>query len=1450
MNSFLYRNIASNLFYSNNRNSLNKKPSPSPITKYMNYLESRYSSHSKNKTIDSSIYYIFKIVYEREFPNILIEKSKAFLQNVNKKTEEMILNNLSNSNDYLQIKKFIGIGKDKVLNYYNEEYSFLNEFYMNYKKKPTKFSYFQDNNMKHCNQKNNNYIYHKCNSNSYGNFISINKKDNGLYIICIKCKKCYKNTYINLYCNICKKEYFGTIYKNIDPKKNNPDLYLATWKNYHCGIFNNEIMKCIKCKNYFYYNIKTNKLICQNKNCNFNAKPEYIIWKCSKCSKDFHSQVKPYNPIEFKAFKKAVYYIILSRNKARPLNIIRCTNCQKIINLHNITFLHSRECKGELYQGKLFNKEIIACSKCKYTSYLEEFIWTCPLCRKIINDNDNNNHKETYDINVQYNSHTISNSNSIESLNHRVFHSKGNSRSKINTMKDFFKKEKEKEKDIGKDNINRKNDNLIKINKSDYKRDNIFLYNNRTSKLIKVRPVNTYLNDNFKTIQNYNEQKTTNIPYRNLKIDTKVEKNISNYSLSKYTLNINTYNSNSNSTCLTYSKKSLQNKDTKSFNDVIMNNRLSNSKNLKQCFGRIREDTSHNNDDDQRKKNSIVKIERKNITLSNSMDLEKAIFKKRNRFVIRKEMNDNKDKNKRFDKHEIKKNNNSKDNNNYISVRRYITNSFGNNIKEMYNNKNTQTNMKEYSGVRSKYSINKDIDKDKDKEKNKESNNSIYCITDSNIYTKDKTSKIGAFYIKSKITTKKNVNINENTKDEDKSKVNNIETNKEKIKSNSYQKDDKFSSNTKLSLYRRYKNNNNINNEEKFTNTESRLRYFSKNISNNKNNNNSNSMNRKNRLMFSNTIDNKNDNEESKNDNTKSNKTDLNSIKNLKIGSFNLNSTKKSLINISPGPKETEKNNKEIESESINKDNEKKINMPEIKKNETVSHFRLVKKKNVNFFINDKEKGVNKDDNNNQNNNPSDNPSDKNEKDIKSKKSIKNKSTFSKSLSILVKKNLDEYFDNVNDQSDSNRSKGKNGFLLNKSIKHNHTNGFREIRYNKKKDNENSKDSENCEESENRDDNENNNNYIDDRTNYIDLIDYGEEKDEINDFNIKRVLEHFGRRTSVVKILRDIGNEDNNKKKNIENLKNDHLVLEGLINHVNLMSSPEKIEILQQHSTIPIFNDDDYCYCKNIGEGSNANIYLVKDNKTDKEYALKKMVCQEFNDLVKIKKKLEIINELNHNNIMKVIKIQFKCLDFTTYAINAVMEKAITDWNNEIKERAKNKNYYTEKELINIAAQIISGLAFLQENNIAHRDIKPQNILVFPNNVYKIGDLGEMTENIKDFDNQFTLRGSESFLSPALKNGLKHNEKGVKHNVFKSDVFSLGYCFLYAISLDMDILEQARKCWGKNKNDEKIKIDIKKYIGENELSNEFIDFIGAMILEDEDQRKDFLQLRKDLEVLF
>ena len=48
-------------------------------------------------------------------------------------------------------------------------------------------------------------------------------------------------------------------------------------------------------------------------------------------------------------------------------------------------------------------------------------------------------------------------------------------------------------------------------------------------------------------------------------------------------------------------------------------------------------------------------------------------------------------------------------------------------------------------------------------------------------------------------------------------------------------------------------------------------------------------------------------------------------------------------------------------------------------------------------------------------------------------------------------------------------------------------------------------------------------------------------------------------------------------------------------------------------------------------------------------------------------------------------------------------------------------------------------------------------------------------------------------MSPALFNGLKYNKKNVVHNAYKSDVFSLGYCVLFAMSLNINILNEIRQ---------------------------------------------------------
>ena len=241
---------------------------------------------------------------------------------------------------------------------------------------------------------------------------------------------------------------------------------------------------------------------------------------------------------------------------------------------------------------------------------------------------------------------------------------------------------------------------------------------------------------------------------------------------------------------------------------------------------------------------------------------------------------------------------------------------------------------------------------------------------------------------------------------------------------------------------------------------------------------------------------------------------------------------------------------------------------------------------------------------------------------------------------------------------------------------------------------------------------------------------------------------------------------------------------------------------------------------------------------------MKKIICRDYNELIKQKNELQLIFSVKHENILRLQGIQFKYLDETTSAIYVLMELAQNDWSKEIKRRIIAKKYYKESELIHLLKQIIKGFLFLQDKNIAHRDIKPQNILLFPNNVYKIADFGE-AKFIKNIAEQSTLRGSELFMSPLLYKGYKFNQKNVLHNPFKSDVFSLGYCLLYAMCLNLKVLEEMRDLTSMKS----IVSNINKFIAKNKYSDKLINIIYRMIDPIEDTRFDFEDLSIELEKL-
>ena len=155
---------------------------------------------------------------------------------------------------------------------------------------------------------------------------------------------------------------------------------------------------------------------------------------------------------------------------------------------------------------------------------------------------------------------------------------------------------------------------------------------------------------------------------------------------------------------------------------------------------------------------------------------------------------------------------------------------------------------------------------------------------------------------------------------------------------------------------------------------------------------------------------------------------------------------------------------------------------------------------------------------------------------------------------------------------------------------------------------------------------------------------------------------------------------------------------------------------------------------------------------------------------------------------------------------------------------------------MDIFTHLIKTFSALQTNHFTHRDINPENIIMV-NGKLKICDFGNSKVLKKDGFIIQKVRGSELFMSPILFKGLHSNVQSIKHNAYKSDVFSLGMCFFLAASLTYDGLNTIREIYNMNI----IKKVLNKYLGKRYSIN-LIDLLLSMLEIDENKRPDFTQL--------
>ena len=275
----------------------------------------------------------------------------------------------------------------------------------------------------------------------------------------------------------------------------------------------------------------------------------------------------------------------------------------------------------------------------------------------------------------------------------------------------------------------------------------------------------------------------------------------------------------------------------------------------------------------------------------------------------------------------------------------------------------------------------------------------------------------------------------------------------------------------------------------------------------------------------------------------------------------------------------------------------------------------------------------------------------------------------------------------------------------------------------------------------------------------------------------------------------------------------------------------------------------EFQFGKQIGKGTYGNIFSVKWNKNNKYYAMKKEILNNIVDINNRKKICNIIQNFVKKTGNKGIKYIYGNLCYKNKSLNInnvnnnirnnsmnnkylyyeLMEKAERDWDAEINERSLNDIYYSEKEILDIMSQLIGTLSLLQKNHITHRDIKPKNILIFKKR-YKLCDYGEIRVLQRAGLIVQRIRGSELYMSPILFDGLHKNLIQVKHNTYKSDVFSLGICLFFACSLTYSGFDSIREIHDMKK----IKNILFEYLNKR-YSTKLISLILSMLEVDENK---------------
>jgi serine/threonine-protein kinase len=212
----------------------------------------------------------------------------------------------------------------------------------------------------------------------------------------------------------------------------------------------------------------------------------------------------------------------------------------------------------------------------------------------------------------------------------------------------------------------------------------------------------------------------------------------------------------------------------------------------------------------------------------------------------------------------------------------------------------------------------------------------------------------------------------------------------------------------------------------------------------------------------------------------------------------------------------------------------------------------------------------------------------------------------------------------------------------------------------------------------------------------------------------------------------------------------------------------------RRSSTIP-----GYQLLGKLGKGAMATVYKARQLSLDRIVAVKvlpKRMSENPEFVDRFYKEGRAAARLSHNNIVQAIDVGSTPDDFHFFVMEYVEGKTLYDYM-QPPPVGEGRNF-AEAEALDITIQIADALAHAHKRGLIHRDVKPKNIILMPNGIAKLTDLGLA----RDLDDK---HAAESEAGKAYGTPYYISPEQIRGDVdidFRADIYSLGATMYHLVT--------------------------------------------------------------------